>query len=345
MIEEVYLKDFRNYEEAGFRFSKGLNAIIGDNGLGKTNLLEALFFLLQGKTMRGSEPKELVRWGTEKAQLGIKVSGGAAVEKRIEICEEGRKEKGKLGGIRAVFFKPDDIWMIKGGPESRRKYLDEAVVEIKRGFRVTLREYHRVLRQRNEAIRAVKRGSGDIGLVRSWNPLLARWGRMVVEERAEGLKELEKEMDATTGRWGVGKLEARLYSSMGDFFGEEDKLIRKIERMESAEIGRGMTLIGPHRDEVIFNLGGRSARRDCSQGEQKLIAMVWKMALAETIARNTREKVILLMDDCLSELDRRNRLLVLRELEKWEQVFVTHAEDLEELKGFNKIFLGRENRG
>lgn len=175
--------------------------------------------------------------------------------------------------------------------------------------------------------------------------MLARWGRMVVEERAEGLKELEKEMDATTGRWGVGKLEARLYSSMGDFFGEEDKLIRKIERMESAEIGRGMTLIGPHRDEVIFNLGGRSARRDCSQGEQKLIAMVWKMALAETIARNTREKVILLMDDCLSELDRRNRLLVLRELEKWEQVFVTHAEDLEELKGFNKIFLGRENRG
>lgn len=345
MIEEIYLKNFKNYEEAGFRFFIGLNAIIGDNGLGKTNLLEALFFLLQGRTMRGSEPKELVRWGAEKAQLGIKVSGRTAVEKRIEIGEEGRKEKGNLVGIRAVFFQPDDIWMIKGGPESRRKYLDEAVAEIKKGFRVTLREYYRVLRQRNEAIRAVKRGSGDIGLVRSWNPLLAKWGRMVVEERAEGLKELGKEMDAITGKWGVGSLEARLYSSMGELFGEEDKLIRKIERMEGAEIGRGTTLTGPHRDEVIFDLGGRNARRDCSQGEQKLAAMAWKIALAETISRNTGEEVILLMDDCLSELDKGNRALVLGELEKREQVFVTHAEDLEELRGFNKILLGREKIG
>lgn len=345
MIEEIYLKDFKNYEEAGFRFSKGLNAIVGDNGLGKTNLLEALFFLLKGRTMRGSEPKELVRWGAEKAQLGIKVGGVAVVEKRIEIGEEGRKEKGDLGGIRAVFFQPDDIWMVKGGPESRRKYLDEAVAEIKKGFRVTLREYHRVLRQRNEAIRAVKRGSGDIRLVRSWNPLLAKWGRMVVEERAESLKELGKEMDDKTRRWGAGRLEARLYSSMGDLVGEKDKLIRKIERMESAEIGRGTTLIGPHRDEVVFDLEGRNVRRDCSQGEQKLVAMAWKMALAEIIVKNTGEEMILLMDDCLSELDGGNRALVLRELEKWEQVFVTHAEDLEELRGFNKIVLGREKRG
>ncbi|MBC7229862.1 MAG: DNA replication and repair protein RecF [Actinobacteria bacterium] len=340
MIEGIEIAGFRNYELAEFVFREGINAIIGNNGRGKTNLLEALYFSLQGKPMRGSDVKEMVKRGADSARLRIRARGAVYMEKGLEIKGGGEKrESGSLEGYGAVSFQPDDLWMIKGGPEARRRQLDEALSEIKKGYRVTLREYHRVLRQRNEAIRAAKKGLGDRELLRSWSPLLLRWGTAVVRERAEGLGELGAEMARMADSWGMGEIKLRYYSNMWEGIDEPEKLTKKVERLENTEIGRGMTLIGPHRDEIVFELGGRNARRECSQGEQKLIALMWKIALARTIKNRSGREIILLVDDALSELDRENRRLVVEELKEWRQVFLTHTEDIEELAGAEKIFL------
>ncbi len=345
MIEGIELADFRNYELADFSFREGMNAIIGKNGRGKTNLLEALYFSLQGKPMRGSDVKEMVKRDADHARLRIRARGVAYMEKGIEVSAGGEKrESGTLEGYGAVSFQPDDLWMIKGGPEARRRQLDEALSEVKKGYRVTLREYHRVLRQRNEAIRAVKKGLGERDLVRSWNPLLWRWGTAVVRERAEGLGEIGVEMSRMADRWGMGEIRLRYYSNIWEGIEEPEKLARKVERLENTEIGRGMTLFGPHRDEIVFEIGGRNARRECSQGEQKMIALMWKIALARTVENRSGKEIVLLVDDALSELDGENRRLVVEELKRWRQVFITHTEDIEELAEAEKIFLDRPDK-
>lgn len=339
MIEELELKDFKNYREVAFSFRPGLNAIIGKNGRGKTNLLEAVYFILQGKTVRSSDAREMIRRGEEKAYIRIKARSSSEMVKGLELNIEGeKKERGFIEGIRAVMFHPDDLWAMKGGPEARRKQLDETLAEMKKGYRAALREYQRVLKQRNEAIRMVKRREGERELMRSWNPLLVRWGTIVVVERAEGIKVLEEKMTRAGRRWGVGEVEMKLYSSMGDAL-EEEKINRKLRRIEDTEVVRGMTLIGPHRDEVVIEFNKKNARRECSQGEQKLVAVMWKLAAAEAIKESTGDEVILLMDDCLSELDQENREKIIREMQGWEQVMLTHSEDLPELNGAEKIFL------
>ncbi len=340
MLEEIELKDFKNYLEARFAFKNGINAIIGKNGRGKTNLLEAVYFSIQGRTVRSGEVKELVRRGGERACIRVAARGTSRMEKGVEVSVEGeKKESGYIRGIRVVMFYPDDLWMVKGGPEARRRQLDEALAEIKKSYRVTLREYQKVLRQRNEAIKMVRRKEGEKELIRSWNPLLLEWGTQVVRERAEGLQELQQRMSGKGVKWGAGEVTAKLYSSMGEGLYEKERVTRKLERIEDAEIGRGTTLIGPHRDEVILELRGRNVRRECSQGEQKLVALMWKFCVAETIRDIAGEQVIPLMDDCLSELDKENRMRVLEEMQGWGQVLLTHTEDLTELSGAEKIFL------
>jgi DNA replication and repair protein RecF len=337
------LRDFRNYHYALIELEPGINVVIGDNGRGKTNLLEALFFLLQGKTMRTNDISELIKRGEEEAVVEGVFNIGGEIKSRVVIKRgEGVQVKRRIEEVQAVFFQPDDIWMVKGGPEARRKYIDEATLEIKRGYKDILREYQRVLKQRNEAIRAVRKGVKNRGYMRNWNPLLCKHGSQVVFERAQTIKSLEAEMERLGNKWGKEKVELKYYTSMGDSVGDEKKTLEKIERMEEAEIRRGISLIGPHRDELLFLLGGRNARRECSQGEQKLLAVMWSMAQARMMEEKTDKKLLLLMDDCLSELDEENRSLLMREFGEWEQVVVTATDDMPEFKGHHKVFLAEQ---
>lgn len=314
--------------------------MIGENGCGKSNLLEALFFLLQGRSLRAADAAEIITYGEQEAAIEGCFDLEGQVRVRARISGEGReREKTAEERLQAVCFQPDDIWMVKGGPEARRKNLDEAVTYVKRHFGETAREYQRVLRQRNEAIRAVRRGAGGRETMRSWNPLLCRLGGAIVVERGRVAKALEARMGELAARWGKGEAKIKYYTSMGDDPRDEEKMMEKIERAEEAEIRRGASLIGPHRDELVISLGGRSARRECSQGEQKLVVIMWRLAQARLAQEMTHKRTLLLMDDCLSELDEGNRALLMREIEGWEQAIVTSTDDLPELDGAHKIYL------
>ena len=340
MIKELQLYNFRNYERKEVRFGPGTNVVIGKNGCGKTNLLEAVFLLLQGRSMRTGDAREMVRQGEERASIGGVFELDGEVEKRVVIEEEGTLSgKREVRNLRAVSFQPDDIWMVKGGPEIRRKYLDEVILGLKKGYRETLREYQRVLRQRNEAIKAVRRGEKGREHIRNWNPLLREKGTSIVEERRRAAGSMQKYMSETGERWNKGSIEMRYYTSMGGGADDAQKVGEKIERMEEAEIRRGTTLIGPHRDELLLSCGGRNVRRECSQGEQKIVTVMWRLAQARAMEKEAGRRVLLLMDDCLSELDEENRGLLLREVEDWEQALVTTTDDSREFDGVNRIWI------
>jgi DNA replication and repair protein RecF len=340
VIKSVELYNYRNYDRRKVELKPGINAVIGDNGLGKTNLLEALFFLLEGRSPRGVEAKEVIRWGEENAAVEGLLDVGRESWARINIGSDGVKRKGeterKMG---AVCFQPDDVWMLKGGPEARRKQLDELIARIKKGYKETLREYQRILRQRNEAIREARRGRGDN--IESWDPLLVRAAGEIVGARKEFLERLEGAMGEIAARWGLSEVAIRYYSTMGGEDWEEREALEKLRRAKEVEIRRGSTLLGPHRDEMIFSLGGRNVRRDCSQGEQKITAVMWRLAQGTLYAESKGVGVILLMDDCLSELDGANRGRILEEMKRWEQVVITATDDSEELGGAERIYLGR----
>jgi DNA replication and repair protein RecF len=343
VIGQIKLYNFRNYQHRTVEFEPGINIVIGDNGRGKTNLLEALFFMLLGKSMRTGDVRELVRNEEEAAVIEGKLYRGREIILRNVISKEGVVQgRRTLQEIKAVSFQPDDIWMVKGGPEVRRKYLDEVIVETKKGYREVLREYQRTIKQRNEALKAVRKGLKDREYTRNWNPLLYRSGRLIVEERTETLKILQEEMAGLGKKWKKGEIRTRYYTSMGDNISDEEKTMERIAKMEDAEIRRGISLIGPHRDELLLFLAGRNVRRECSQGEQKLVTIIWRLAQAKLMEAGTGRSILLLMDDCLSELDEANRATILSELKEWEQVLLTTTDDSAEFEGANKVWLNRE---
>ena len=229
------LHNFRNYHRARMEFKPGVNAIIGDNGVGKTNLLESLFFLVTEKAARTNDISELIEHGEEEARVEGVFHAGREIVKRMVIDKEGGvRKKGRTEDIGTVFFQPDDMWMVKGGPEARRRNIDAATMEMKKGYRDTLREYQRALRQRNEAIRAVRKGVGEREIMRNWNPLLYRYGSSIVKERTNTSRGLEREMKRLSEKWGKGTINLRYYTSMGDAVDDEAKTMEKIEKMGEA---------------------------------------------------------------------------------------------------------------
>lgn len=342
----IKLNDFRNYDRFTVEFKPGINVVIGDNGRGKTNLLEAIFLLLQGRSTRTTDSEELIRHGQGEAVVEGIFYAGREIRKRVVITRDGTTHQGKeTREIQAVLFQPDDIWMVKGAPEIRRRFLDEASLDVKKGYRETLREYQRVLKQRNEAIRSVRKGARQREYMRSWNPLLCKHGSDVIAERTQTIRALRSEMAGLAEGWGKGNLELKYYTSMGEALGDEERMMEKIERMEEAEIRRGVSLIGPHRDELLVFLADKNARRECSQGEQKLVMIMWRIAQARLIEGNTGRKALLLMDDCLSELDEENRGLLMGELGGWEQAIITSTDDIPEFARTSKVFLERTGSG
>ncbi len=340
MIKILKLYNFRNYEREKIEFNPGINVVIGKNGRGKTNLLEALYFLLQGTSMRTSDAKEMVRNGEGKAMVEGLLDIGREVTARTVIENERIIRKGMIKeNIGAVCFQPDDIWMVKGGPEARRKTLDDLISQVKKVYRDATREYQRVLRQRNGAIKAARKGVGRKEEIRNWNPLLIRTAGTIIEERVNTIRSLEREMELIGKRWGVGDMAIRYYSTMGGEGWDEEKIVEKLRKIEEVEIRRGATLLGPHRDEMVFTMAGKNVRRECSQGEQKLMVIAWRLAQGRSYEGESGRDVILLMDDCLSELDGENRAKVMGETKDWRQTIITSTDDMVEFKDVNKIVL------
>jgi DNA replication and repair protein RecF len=334
-LDTLSIARFRNIAEAELFPGPGLNVLFGDNGEGKTNFLEAVFYLGTLRSFRTSRSDDLVAWGEESALLDAELnSGGTDHSCRLLLDRHGRRIRVDGKGVTsyadycslltAVLFTPEEIVMGRGAPEVRRRYLNRAVLSCDTGYIPRYQEMARILRQRNALLR-----SGDLEELGIWSERFAAAASGVVRSRLAFIEALNPLLAQHYAELAQGdRAEVRYQSSWCRGAGEDpasaEGLQRALAAREREERLRQTTMIGPHRDEVTFLLNDRPLRHHASQGEQRSFVIALKMAEIELARRTRGEPPILLLDDLTSELDpTRNRNLFdyLRQMEL--QVFIT----------------------
>jgi len=356
-LSHLSLADFRSYPEVELPLEPGVTAFVGPNGEGKTNLVEAVGYLATLTSHRVATDAPLVRLGTERAVIrGNVVRDRRATLIEIEIAP-GRANRARvnrsavprprevLGLLRTVLFAPEDMALVRGDPSDRRRFLDDLLVARAPRFAGVRSDYDRVLKQRNAllksagaAVRASRGGAGGVADLRTldvWDTHLAQAGAELLAARlelVEGLRPLvAKSYDAVAE--GITKGDARMdyRSSLGsDVALDPDRdvlaaaLLDATGRMRRDEIERGISLVGPHRDDLVLSLGPTPAKGYASQGESWSFALALKLASYEML-RSSGDDPVLLLDDVFAELDGGRRARLARLVGHAEQVLVTTA--------------------
>jgi DNA replication and repair protein RecF len=357
-VETLELEDFRNYRHARVALTEGLNLVVGRNAQGKTNLLEALH-CLSGLGSPRSADAALVRDGSERALLHAQVVRG---ERHLSVDMEIRPGRGTralinktpVTGTRAltalttsVFFGPDELSLVKGSPDGRRRFLDELVVKLRPARDGLRREWERVLKQRNSLLKTAPRSSSaSLPTLDVWDDSLCRIGGALAAARLEALAGLLpyalKRYEAIAGG---GRLDLAYVSSWIDesyaegalrdpgTISESDlssMLKQGIERLRPRELERGVSLIGPQRDDVgVLLQAGPSmldARTYASQGDQRTSALALKLAEHDLLTEHLQEHPLLLLDDVFSELDPGRRQWLADAIRPMGQALLSSAE-------------------
>jgi DNA replication and repair protein RecF len=312
------VRDFRNIEAAELEPAERATVISGPNGQGKTNLLEAIYLLATLRPLRASRFAELLRFGQPRGRVAGRFAiGGAERSIAVEVTDRGREAfvDGKpvrtlsdyFGGLSVVAFTPDDLSVIKGGPDGRRKLLDRAVFNRFPAHLEASRDYQRALKQRN---RLLKEGAQP-ALLDAYGEALAKAGARVVVRRHA----LVTELAPRAGRIfeaiasGDGGLAMRYMPGalpgevLGDEAGCAAALLAALRRRTARDVERGFTSVGPHADDLELLLAGRPARGFASQGQQRAIVLALKIAEIENLREALGRPPLLLLDDVYSELD------------------------------------------
>ena len=316
-IASLQLQDFRNLAEVTLSPSPRLTVLLGQNGQGKTNLLEAVYLLTTLRPLRAARLAELVRFGQPRASVGATVTRGS-VERRlsVEVLPGVRNAQldGKpidrlddyLDGLAAVCFSPDDLQLVKGGPDGRRRFLDRAAFNRWPAVLNEARQYVRALRERNAALRA---GGGEVE--QSFRVPMVRAGARLLRRRRDIVAELGPRLGQAfaeiSGPGAPAPLLSYRPSGGLDLTGSEEELAGRLagllEVRLARDLDRGYSTCGPHMDDLLFGLGERAARTYGSQGQQRAFALGLRIAEVENLRAVQQEAPLLLLDDVSSELD------------------------------------------
>ena len=337
----LQVQDFRNLPQVSLAPSPHATIAVGQNGQGKTNLLEALYFLATLKPLRAGRLSELVRWGAQatrvtgrfllkgaEREISVEVSGG--VRQAMVDGKKAASLEEYFGGVSVVAFTPDDLEVVKGGPEARRSFLDRAVFNRFPAFLKESRDYGRALKNRN---RLLREGTSDEAYLDAYDETLARAGARVYVRRRALMGELSPKAQATfesIGRTPEPAAYGYHPSHLGqDFAGADEAglvavLLEALGARRRRDLERGFTSVGPHADDVTVTLGERSARAYASQGQQRALVLGWKIAEIENLHQAMGFLPLLLLDDVSSELDpERNAYLMNYLAQSGAQVFLT----------------------
>jgi len=336
LLKKLNIHKFRNIERSTLEFDSRFNLFYGRNGHGKTNYLEAMFYLGTLKSFRNAKQKEMLTWNENISFLDcVLIDNNLGHELSVSFENSARSLKidGKSAPravdycriLSVVAFAPEEITMINGSPEQRRRYLDRAIFSSDPGYLKIYHEYHRVLKQRNQLLK-LRNHAG----IEAWTDQLAASGaRLALERSVYIIKLAEAFGDFYKNISGSDEEVSLCYhnpSYAGGSSEEEirDELIKGIALTSRMEKERGTTLVGPHRDDLEFYLNNRLIREHGSQGQQKSFVMALKMAEIDYLSRISERVPILLLDDMTAELDRHRidhlmDFLVNRDM----QVFIT----------------------
>lgn len=354
-VAHVALIDFRSYEQVELDLQPGVSTFTGPNGQGKTNLVEAIDYVATQASHRVASDQPLVRLGAEQAivrvtvqrdqrqaLIELEVNPGKSNRARLNRGEVARA-KDVLGILRTVVFSPEDLQLVKGDPAERRKFLDDLLVTRHPRFAGVRSDYDRVLRQRNTLLKTAggrwsgRRNDAALGTLDVWNTSLARAGSELLAARIELVAELlpqvrqhYTDIAQAVPKPGGGNDATLTYRASLELDQETRRdelteiLLAELARRRDEELDRGVTLVGPHRDDLVLSLGSLPARGYASHGESWSLALALKMAAFELL-RADGDDPVLILDDVFAELDdlRRDRLASV--VARGEQALVTAA--------------------
>jgi DNA replication and repair protein RecF len=333
-LRSLRLRNHRNYSQLDLVPGPGVNVFIGANGQGKTNLLEAVAMLALSSSPRARRELELVGPVAPMSRIEAQVEAhGTMFEVAITLTLEGDRARRVIevdgvrrrafdlpGRFRVSLFWPDDLGLVKAGPELRRRFLNQMLVQVEPGYARALSGLRRVLEQRNHLLRRIASGEQGRDVLDAWDQELVEIGGQVAAARASAVLELEPEAARAHAEIGAGeRLEIR-------YEGPPANLAEAVHNSFAEDLRRGSTTIGPHRDDLVLLLDGKEARAYASQGQQRTAVVSLKLAEASLLARRTGERPVLLLDDVLSELDGERREALLRQVAGEGQVIITSVE-------------------
>lgn len=338
LVRRLWLRDFRNYTAAELDLSDGVTAIVGANGQGKTNLVEAVAWLSRGSSFRGAGVDSLVRFGVDRAVIRAEVEdAGRTTLLEAELVAGGRnrlqvnhnrvsRQGDFVGHVRATIFGPDDLVLVKGGPAERRRYLDDLLVDVAPSSHGLRSDLDRILRQRNSLLRqAGGRDTPEVSTTLDvWDSKLCEVGGDLVARRIDLLEGLAPVAGELVRSLSNGRSELKMAYECA---WEAEGLAESLSRARPDDLRRGTTTVGPHRDEVGLSIDGLSARSHSSQGEQRSLAVALRLAGHRVVTSHSGSDPVILLDDVFSELDP-DRAAALIELLPRTQTVVTTAGDL-----------------
>lgn len=370
-VRELHLRDYRSWPSADLTLGPEPTIFTGRNGFGKTNLLEALFYVATLRSHRVSSDAPLVRSGASSASIGATVeNSGRELSVSLQIATEGsnrawlngspcRRPREILGVLRTVLFAPEDLLLIRGDPGDRRRFVDELVAQRGPRWAAARSDYDRVLRQRSALLKtagaSLRRGGSDAESVVStldvWDGQLADLGGQVTAARVEVLRELEPHFTQSYASIAPHSRPAalRYRSSAGpdmvppldvepDARAMATQLLERLSETRTKEIERGVSLVGPHRDDIDIVLGSETAKGFASHGESWSLALALRLGSVELVRAEGIEPVIML-DDVFAELDAARRRKLVEFTAGAEQLLITAAvaEDIPDGIGGRRI--------
>lgn len=325
-ITTIKLNNFRNYKNAIINLKDGLNFIVGKNAQGKTNLLESIYLLSVGKSPKNSKDKQLIMFNEDKSKIEIDFETVAG-KKNIQMYLDKTNKKAikinnlnilkiteLVGCLSVVFFSPDELKLIKEVPEDRRTFLDVSISQFDRPYLYNLIKYEKILKQRNTILKSLDSDEVKIEQLKLFTPQLIDTAEQIIKKRLEFIENLKIIAKNIHKLITIDENLSIEYSyKPKENLSIHDDLVEIFNKSIEKELELKYTCFGPHRDDIIFKINDLDCKYYASQGQQRTVALVIKLALMEVIKKEISEYPVLLLDDVLSELDgaRQNRLLKL----------------------------------
>ncbi len=351
-LAKLYLRNFRTYRSCTLDLQPGLNVFHGENAAGKTNLLEAVGLLATGRSPRAARDAEMAAAGETAfylkgliertpAPLTVEVAWEQQKGKAVRVNGRVQESLAALAGVLPhVYLSPDELAVVNGGPARRRAFLDRLIAQMSPAYSHHLEQYSLALEQRNALLREIRFGSASRDLLPIWDESLAAAGGQIMARRQAVLGELaglfreeysrfwpESEPEvAYRPALGTGTLPPGPAPAVWTAGAAANSLAAALKRRREEELARGFTLAGPHRDDLELRIDGLDARLFASQGQRRTLVLSLKLAAARLLERATGQKPLLLLDDALSEMDRRRRDRLLDAARGGNQILLTCTE-------------------
>lgn len=329
IIKKLELCNFRNYKRETFIFDSETNVLYGDNAQGKTNVLESIFVAGTTKSHKGSKDREMIRMSNDEAHIRMFVDKDG-ISHKIDIhmkknASKGiaidgiptRKSSDLIGLINIVFFSPEDLSIIKNGPSERRRFINLELCQLNKLYLFNLTKYNKILQQRNNLLKQIGFNPELMDTIDVWDQQLEKIGRVIISDRRqfiEKLNRITKEIHLKlTG-------EKEILEIVYDPNTTEDLFAEQLFLSREKDIALKTTNTGPHRDDILVRINESDVRKYGSQGQQRTAALSLKLAEIEIVKKVAKVKPILLLDDVLSELDRKRQNTLLESIKEIQTI-------------------------